>query len=150
LHETPWKQSWLCNVALGEVGWRGSPEFRRSCGRGRPGTGGGRPGDRLGSIPALTRAESATVGLRGRARRRWPRRLERRQRWGRRWANATARAPAGPRGGFRVVVWRRARARGPLGQGVDRAPAAERLRSEERACAREVAGVPFNRRSSLW
>jgi hypothetical protein len=46
-------------VALGEVGRRGSPEFRRSGGRGRPGTGGGRPGGRLGLIPALTRAEAA-------------------------------------------------------------------------------------------
>jgi hypothetical protein len=49
-------------VALGEVGRRGSPEFRRSGGRGRPGTGGGQPGGRLGSIPALTRAEAAPVG----------------------------------------------------------------------------------------
>jgi hypothetical protein len=39
--------------------------------------------------------------------------------------SATMRAPAGPRGGFRVAVWRRTRARGPLGQGVARAPAAE-------------------------
>jgi hypothetical protein len=41
-----------------------------------------------------------------------------------------------------VVVWRQARARGPLGQGVEWAPAAERLRSVERACVREVAAPP--------
>jgi hypothetical protein len=50
--------------------------------------------------------------------------------------SAAARAPVGPRGGFRVVVWRQARARGPRGQGVDLAPAAERLGSVERDCAR--------------
>jgi hypothetical protein len=43
------------------VGWRGSPEFRRSGGRGRPGTGGWRSGERLGSISSLTRAEAAPV-----------------------------------------------------------------------------------------
>jgi hypothetical protein len=62
LHETPWKQLGLRNVALVEVGRRGSPEFWRSGGRGRPGTGGGRPGGRLGLIAALTRAEAAQVG----------------------------------------------------------------------------------------
>jgi hypothetical protein len=39
--------------------------------------------------------------------------------------SAVVRAPAGPRGGFRVAVWCRTRARGQLGQGVARAPTAE-------------------------
>jgi hypothetical protein len=135
----PWG-GWRARLAgIPAVLWAWPTGDRRRAARGSP---------RLDS-----RAHSGGVGDGGPARQsqaRRPRRLERRRRRGQRWANATARAPAGPRGGFRVVVWRRARARGPLGQAVDRAPAAERLRSEESACAREVAGVPFNRRSSLW
>jgi hypothetical protein len=50
---------------------------------------------------------------------------------------AAARAPVGPRGGSRVAGWRRARVRGPLGQGVARAPAADREEAGQRCqCAR--------------
>jgi hypothetical protein len=42
-------------VALGPGEAAGSPEFRWSGRRGRPGTGGGRPGGHLGSIPTLSR-----------------------------------------------------------------------------------------------
>jgi hypothetical protein len=56
----------LRNVVLGEVGRRGSPEFRWSGGRGRPETGGWRSGERLGLLgrrnSSLTRAVAASVG----------------------------------------------------------------------------------------
>jgi hypothetical protein len=42
-------------VALSHGEAAGSPEFRRSGGLGRPGTGGGWPGGHLGSIPTLSR-----------------------------------------------------------------------------------------------
>jgi hypothetical protein len=50
---------------------------------------------------------------------------------------AAARAPVGPRGGSRVAGWRWAQARGPLGQGVAWAPAADGEEAGRRCqCAR--------------
>jgi hypothetical protein len=60
--------------------------------------------------------------------------------------SATARALARPRGGFRVVVWCWARERGPLGQGVDWAPAGSHDSSRWSGLRGEVAGIPFYRR----
>jgi hypothetical protein len=55
----PQKELKSCNVVLRGVGRRGSPEFRRSGGRGRPGTGGGRLGGHLGSIWKVGRGGDA-------------------------------------------------------------------------------------------
>jgi hypothetical protein len=54
---------------------------------------------RLGSIPALTRAEAGAGGRGG---------LKAGEGGDGAGQNTTVRAPAGPRGGFRVVVWRQA------------------------------------------
>jgi hypothetical protein len=59
LHKPPWKQTGLCNVALGEVGRRGRRDSGELQRRGRPGTGVGCPGDRLRSIWGSSRGRGA-------------------------------------------------------------------------------------------
>jgi hypothetical protein len=49
-------------VTLGRGEAAGSPEFRRSGGLGRPGTGGGQPGGRLDPIPMLSRGGGGAGG----------------------------------------------------------------------------------------
>jgi hypothetical protein len=78
-------------VALGRGEVVGSPEFRRSGGCGRPGTGGGRPGGHLDPIPALSRGGGGHCGWDTPARR------------GNAGQGVAARAPTGPRGGVGVV-----------------------------------------------